>query len=323
MRRGLRRGVEPALVALLLLSGFCGISYEILYARWLGNLLGNQFVINATVLLTFLLGIGFGTLSAHRLARWLWAIEAGIGAYAVVMALSYEAIDRLLFGLLPLLGTSALACAAVSIVLLATPAFLIGCSLPIFAGLLKTTRVVQVFSITYGIYNVGAALTALAMEFVLLRSVGLRSAAWILAALNVVVATGIVGLSWSFGVRPFVSAARIRFPNRVIVALATASVASAVFQLLMIKVAEFVFGPYNETFALVLATVLLGLAVGSYLRGALRADLRRRAAHRPRRLRSGFSPPCLWRSPDTRASTAATQAPTRCWSLSSSPPSAV
>ena len=50
---------------------------------------------------------------------------------------------------------------------------------------------------------------------------------------------------------------------RVLAALAVASVASAVFQLLLIKIAEFIFGPYNETFALVLATVLLGLALGS------------------------------------------------------------
>ena len=35
----------------------------------------------------------------------------------------------------------------------------------------------------------------------------------------------------------------------------------------MIKLAEFVLGPFNETFSLVLATVLLGLALGSYIAG--------------------------------------------------------
>jgi predicted membrane-bound spermidine synthase len=55
-----------------------------------------------------------------------------------------------------------------------------------------------------------------------------------------------------------------RFDRRVLGALAVASVASAIFQLLMIKVAECILGPYNETFALVLSVVLLGLAVGSW-----------------------------------------------------------
>ena len=64
---------------LLLASGFCGISYEILYGRALGNLIGDQFAVSSAVLLTFLLGIGFGTLHAHRLWKHLWAIEAGIG----------------------------------------------------------------------------------------------------------------------------------------------------------------------------------------------------------------------------------------------------
>src|SRR5262247_2413226 len=68
---------------LLFFSGYCGISYEVLYARFLGNLVGDQFAVVASVLLTFLLGIGLGTLVAHALWRYLWAIEAAIGLYAV------------------------------------------------------------------------------------------------------------------------------------------------------------------------------------------------------------------------------------------------
>ena len=67
------------LPVLLLVSGFCGISYEILYTKLLGNMLGNQFTISAAVLLTFLGGIGLGTLYAHRFVRLLWLIEAGFG----------------------------------------------------------------------------------------------------------------------------------------------------------------------------------------------------------------------------------------------------
>ena len=59
---------------LLLLSGFSGIAYEILYTKLLGNLLGNQFAINATVLVSFLLGIGLGALYAYRILKLLWAI---------------------------------------------------------------------------------------------------------------------------------------------------------------------------------------------------------------------------------------------------------
>ncbi len=249
----------------LLLSGFCGISYEILYAKLFGNLLGNQFTINASVLLTFLLGIGWGTLYAHRFRGYLWAIESGIGAYAAFMALAYDGIDSVLFRALPSLGTNGLATALVCVVLLLTPAFLIGCSIPLFAGYFVHLKDSRAFSLTYGIYNVGAALTALLLEFALLRRVGLRDATILLAGLNGVVALGVV-----IATRSMPQAAslppgdRIRFPRRMLLALAVASVGSAIFQLLMMKLATFVLGPYNETFALVLAIVLLGISLGSF-----------------------------------------------------------
>jgi predicted membrane-bound spermidine synthase/Flp pilus assembly protein TadD len=256
-----------ALPFLLLLSGFCGISYEILYTKLLGNLLGNQFIINATVLLTFLLGIGLGTLCAHRFLRFLWAIEAGIGVYAALMAVFQAPIDRFVFAQIPFLGTNIAASALVAFVLLALPAFLVGCSVPLFASYLGTLRTRRVFATTYAIYNIGAAVTALAMEFLLLRSLGLRAATLLLASLNGAVALGLLALMRSTPLIPTRLPERIRFPRRMLLALALASVASAVFQLLMIKLGEFVFGPYNETFSLVLVTVFLGLAAGSALAG--------------------------------------------------------
>ena len=85
------------LPTLLLLSGFCGISYEILYTKLLGNLLGNRFTISASVLLTFLLGIGLGTLYAHRFVKKLWVVEAGIGLSAVVFPWTFRRSSRSAF----------------------------------------------------------------------------------------------------------------------------------------------------------------------------------------------------------------------------------
>src|SRR5580765_3134264 len=79
---------------LLVLSGFCGISYEVLYGRILSNFIGDQFTVSASILLTFLLGMGFGSLYAHRWSRWLWAIEAGIGLCGVVLALGSNQVEK-------------------------------------------------------------------------------------------------------------------------------------------------------------------------------------------------------------------------------------
>jgi predicted membrane-bound spermidine synthase len=260
----LSKFARVALPVLMPVSGFCGISYEILYAKLLGNLLGDRFTIVASVLLTFLLGIGLGTLCAYRLARWLWAIEVGIGLYAALMVLAYGPINQLLYAWVPALGISILACAAVSVVLLLGPAFLVGCSVPLFALYIGEVRTRHAFSMTYGLYNIGAALTALTMEFAIVRAIGLRKATLLLASLNVVVGVTLLAMRKAVDPAPSARGVRRLFGRRVLVALVLASVASAVFQLLMIKIAECVLGPFNETFALVLSIVLIGLALGSW-----------------------------------------------------------
>src|SRR5215510_369139 len=88
---GRRAALFPVL---LFFSGYCGIYYEVLYARYLGNMVGDQFAVVTSVLLTFLLGIGLGTLIAHVLWRFLWAIEAAIWLYALLFTLGQGALDH-------------------------------------------------------------------------------------------------------------------------------------------------------------------------------------------------------------------------------------
>lgn len=119
----------------LLVSGFCGISYEILYGRLIGNLVGDQFAVSAAVLLTFLLGIGVGSRAAHRFWPQLWAFEAAIGLCGVAAALAGPRLDGLLYAATGgQLGVILVICA----VGVGLPAFLIGCTMPLFAGYLAT-----------------------------------------------------------------------------------------------------------------------------------------------------------------------------------------
>jgi tetratricopeptide (TPR) repeat protein/predicted membrane-bound spermidine synthase len=54
-------------------------------------------------------------------------------------------------------------------------------------------------------------------------------------------------------------------PRNDIISLVLVSIASAVFQLFMVKMSEMMFGPFRESFALVLAIILFGIAFGSFL----------------------------------------------------------
>ncbi|WP_167631351.1 tetratricopeptide repeat protein [Mariprofundus ferrooxydans] len=251
-------------VLLMLASGFAGISYEVLYGRMLGNLIGDQFVVSAAILITFLLGIGIGSRYAWRLWRSLWLIEAMIGVYGAGFVFGASWLEGLLYATLPVLPAGLAGTVIACIALLLLPAFLIGCSVPLFAGYMSRISEKSEFSGVYGIYNIGAALTAILIEFVLLRWLGIHGAVLVFVGINLFIAAAL-----RFGYPALRSD-----PPRVEVgsgdfygwqALIPVSMASAVFQLFMVKLAEMILGPFRESFALVLSIVLLGIAVGSLL----------------------------------------------------------
>jgi len=256
------------LPSLLFSSGLCGIAYEILYGRLLANIIGDQFLVSTAVLLTFLLGIGLGALFAHRWWRGLWLIEAGIGLYAGLFAYNLLHIESFLYSFLPGVGTSAAITLAVAVLLLIVPAFLIGVSLPLFAGYAQQLRPRQgYFAASYAIYNFGAAATVIVVEFWLIRQVGIRDAVLYMGALNGLVALVLLTLyapvarSIVKGPKPSSSG----FSRGVLAALAISSVGSAIFQLSAVRLTEMLLGPYRESFAYVLCVVLAGIALGSLL----------------------------------------------------------
>ncbi|MDQ6986886.1 MAG: tetratricopeptide repeat protein [Mariprofundaceae bacterium] len=269
---------------LMLLSGFAGISYEILYGRILGNMIGDQFAVSAAILMTFLLGIGFGSAYAHRLWRWLWAIEAGIGAYGLLIAFSQPWINSIIYTGSSLFTDSLSGSILICVLLLIIPAFFIGCSVPLFAGYFSHNRRLSeqnaqneqaqhAFSWVYMVYNLGAALTALLIEFYFIRNFGIRGTVALFAIVNTLIAIGL----WSrFGhlrnedAQDHAEDFSIRRVFQTInigrwLPLVLASIASAIFQLFMVKYSELVFGPFRESFALVLSLILLGITLGSLL----------------------------------------------------------
>ncbi len=260
MNRGITRVMFSAL---LLLSGFAGIAYEVLYARLLGNLIGDQWLVSASVLLTFLLGIGAGTWYAHRWWPHLWLIELGVGLYAAAFALGMGHIESWLYASGALFGQSLAGQLTQCVLLLSAPAFLVGAALPLYAGYFARLWPGRAFARAYGLHSLGAALTVLLMEFGLLRLLGLEHTVLFTAMLNSIV--GLILILAFPGLRrnPPLAEHYHPCPKRSLLALALVSVASAICQLWLLSVAEFVIGPFRETFALLLAIVLFGIALGA------------------------------------------------------------
>ena len=252
------------LTLILLLSGLSGISYEILYGRILGGILGDQFAVSSAVLITFLLGIGLGARYAHRFWGKLWLIEGLIGVYGIGFVLSRDAIEHLLYngmGFMPGLAGPVL----LGTLLLLLPALLLGCSVPLFAGYLSRMNDSPVFSRVYAIYNFGAAATALLIEFWLIRKFGITGTVIVFGLVNLLAASLLFFAGKPVAAAPPPAESTGKLPRNQIVALILVSIASAVFQLFMVKISEMMFGPFRESFAFVLAIILFGIALGAYL----------------------------------------------------------
>lgn len=247
----------------LFISGFCGISYEILYSRILGNVIGNHFALNSSILLMFLLGIGIGTKISYRFSGFLWLIELLIGAYAILFSLSVPYLDTLFFNILPSgsLLVNTLTCS----VLLALPTILIGISLPLFAGLFKeVTQSEKIFDLSYMIYNFGASITAFIIEFYLIRAFGIKNSVLMISFLNIFTGSLLFIFFRKIKIELEEEESFI-YDKKIVIPLILLSFSSAIFQLLILKISEFIFGPFSETFAMIISLTLFGIALGSML----------------------------------------------------------
>jgi spermidine synthase len=250
------------LILLAFLSGGCALAYEILYMRSLSAVLGDMFYVSAALLSTFLVGIALGSRFASRRFPFLPLLEIATGLYALIL----PCILRWLSGQssMALISASPILTIAATIILIAPPGLLIGFSIPLFSAYIKYFRVGSLsFRGIYNAYNLGAVLSLLAVELILVRHCGIRLSLAIVGGINI--GNGIFLLLMK-AVPPAIPHGLPRmFPDRAVIALAVASFSSAIFQMFFLKLIYHFFYPQAENFAIGLSIILLGVFLGSWL----------------------------------------------------------
>ncbi|MEW6360284.1 MAG: hypothetical protein AB1696_28380 [Planctomycetota bacterium] len=250
-----------SLGGMALLSGGCALMYEVLYMRALTTVLGDMFYVHAALLSTFLIGIGLGAKCAHRFRPWLFLMEIGTGLYALALpwALGRFAEMRIAEAV----TARPLWTIAATSAFLAMPSLLIGFSIPLFSDYLKRTmRSGLAFQRVYVVYNLGALLSILAVEFVLVRHLGIRRSLALAGGMNLLIGVGLYLMRFRLEkAKPPEPAA---FAWGEIAAVALGSFASAVFQMFFLKLTYLVFGPHRENFAIAIAVTMGGLCLGAW-----------------------------------------------------------
>lgn len=261
---------DKLVIVLVMMAGFFGLSYEILFTRTLTTLFGSIFYVSAGVMAAFFIGIGISSFFAQKHYRLAGKIEITIGAIGILFGLSYKmAVEHsdVFFKLMP---ESSFMVLAIPFVITLLPSLVIGCSLPMLYELFQRKRGVgETFPKVFSAYNFGALVCVLIIEVVLVRFYGISSTLLALGTVNLLVGFHLNKICKNEPVaektdESFKSLVD-KTPGNVILALLVSSVAFGMFQILGLKLMSHVWGATASNVAAVIGSALIGSALGAWL----------------------------------------------------------
>lgn len=292
------RGAAPVGVVCLffILSGACGLGYEVIWARYLGLFLGNTVLVHTAVLGTFMGGMALGSLLLGRRAEWLrqplkaygW-LELAIAAYACVFPTLAGGAQGLVIAAAQVLPPGSPGLLAVrlllGVALLALPTVLMGATFPALTARLERTDGLGARGANwlYCANCAGAVAGALLCGFWLIPAYGLAGTMLAVALANV--AVGAAALLAGFRDAPLpappsgpsenggaTSSSRL-----VLAAICLSGAAAFIYELVWTRLFAIALGSSTYSFTLMLAAFISGLAFGSlaaqFLPGLRRAPL--------------------------------------------------
>ena len=289
------------------LSGAAGLIYEVLWIRLIDKVIGSAPFAVATVLTVFMAGLALGSYLAGRtidrfssrasLLSLYGKIEIGVGVYAGVLPFLIAAAkplyrliyDPLLYQFWCYQVVAFLGCA----LLLIVPAGLMGATLPILCRF-YVSHMGHLGARTgwlYGLNTVGAAVGAVLGGFVMVRSLGVWATLGVAATVNFLVGGLCLLLSRQKGLvlsdhtlpseNEFSrSGARFvddRLADRIhnkkmkwgLWLFAVSGFCALAYEVLWTRLLGLIVGPTTYSFTLVIATFIIGLALGSIIFGRL------------------------------------------------------
>ncbi len=289
----------PLLAFLFFCSGACGLIYQVLWLRLLGLVFGVTIFAASTVWASFMAGLAIGSSGAgllgDRLKRplvWFGVAEAAIGLTAFLSPQALAGLQGLYAGLYQSmphsLGWMTFARFVIAFAVLIIPTALMGASLPLIvkSSIVQHGRIGPRVGLLYGTNTAGAIAGSLVAGLYLIPSLGIHRSFAASAILNAIV--GLVAISVGVSGQPVlpreVEAASghaapddhdpsLAVRRLVLAVFAVSGFASLALEVVWFRVIVLVTRPTVYGFSVMLATVLLGIALGSWLIAPL---LRRR-----------------------------------------------
>jgi spermidine synthase len=289
------------LLVCFFLSGLAGLIYQTAWTREFAFVFGTSNLAVATVLAAYMAGLAAGAAVAarlaHRITRPLLTyglLELGVGITALGVPLAIQASQALYVGLfggqteLPEAGglSSAVFYMACSFVILMIPTALMGATLPLLVrhSVHNDEQLSSRIGLLYSINTAGAVVGTVLAAFVLLPLIGLRETIWAAAAVNGLVFLAAWALARSaggdFGNTPPAATSNPEPLGKAVWILPLifgSGLISFTYEVLWTRLLEHLLGGSVYAFSTMLASFLMGIALGAAV-GSRFGTTRSRAA---------------------------------------------
>lgn len=284
-----KAGLPRLILSLFFVSGACALVYELLWIRRLSLSFGSSVLALSTVLAVFMAGLALGSWgfgrsadrcgwgrSAAGLLKCFALLEAGIGLFAIVSPQLLTLCESIFLALSGSLGPSerAFLRLVLAFCVLLPPTALMGGSFPVLIKLFTRSpeELGRKVSALYSANTWGAVAGTVLTGFVFLFYLGFTPTLYLAAGLNL----GIAALSWALAEQwpwPLEKKAPaqtpVEGPRLVLWAFALSGFTALAYEVTWARLLHLLMGSSIYAITVVLASFLLGIALGSFLIGRL------------------------------------------------------
>ncbi|MBW2972717.1 fused MFS/spermidine synthase [Candidatus Woesearchaeota archaeon] len=268
------------LLFVLLVTSFSSIVYEVVWGRHLSFVFGTSAFAITTVLTAFMAGLAIGSLYGGRLIdriqkkyQFLAYTEIGIGLTCLATLYVLKVINYPYFWIYEMFQGSLFIFTMVlflfCFIVLIIPTFLIGVAFPTVVKLYFNEMKMMGKSVgtTYLFDTVGGALGALLTGFFLVAVYGFFRVSVFASLLNILCGVGLLMIFW----KSSFSEVKVEHPKPlanqkiILVLFFLSGFAALMFEVIWTRHISLIYGSSMHSFAIVLASFLAGLGIGSVI----------------------------------------------------------
>jgi spermidine synthase len=243
-------------------SGALGLAYEILWARYVGLMLGHASYAQAIVVTIFMAGLAIGAALAgfylSRIHRPLFSygiIELALGVMAILFPF--------LFAWQAAREASFWSNSLWAVALLLPQTILLGATLPLICAFFtRNCGNADELSRLYFLNSLGAAFGAILSGFILLPQLGLEKSLYFLGSFNLLLAVFVLIHKEHSGAKPD-STINKKYSKYFIFAILSGFCAF-VYEIIWVRMLSLLIGSATHSFEIVLSAYILGLAIGAF-----------------------------------------------------------